>query len=263
MRRIINKGLLAVLLVLLPVFVGCTVKEDRVPCPCYLNVSFTHREAISHPVTLIGWDANEVFRETINVAEHDPYWVRAVQKGTLTLAACMGASTSRLLGHQVTIPSGSQADSLYAYHMDVDCTGEMAYAEVTLRKQFATVRVDLLQTAAQMREFKFNVEGTSCGFDLLDYSAVEGAFRFSPVATGRTVDFRIPRQADDALTLEIIHQGERLGLFPLGKYILRTGYDWNAEELQDIFITIDLVLGQVIVRVADWQEGVVFKLIEQ
>ena len=262
MKRKTYRGLLAALLVL-SLAVSCTVKEDRIPCPCYLNVSFADRGSIRHPVTLLGWAGNEVFRETINVEEHEPYWVKAVEKGTLTLSAVTGNNTSRVLGHTVTIPSGSQADSLYAFHEDVDCTGEMAYAEVKLHKQFATVRVDINQSASQMKQFRFNVEGNSCGFDLLDYSPVEGPYRFSPEATSRTVDFRIPRQADSEMTFEIVHNGERIGIFPLGKYIERTGYNWNAEDLQDIFITIDLVIGQIIISVEGWEEGVVIKLIEQ
>ena len=264
-RNTLRTGSLAALAVLLSGSIcSCTVKEDRTPCPCYLNVSFSGRDAISGPVSLLGWDEEALFREEVDVEDHDPYWIKPVRKGYLTLSACMGMTASGEQGHAVIIPVGNQADSLYAYHEDVDCTGEMAYARVTLHKQFATVRVDLLKSPAQMRELGFSVEGQSCGFDLLDHRPVEGAFHYSvPQVNARTMDFRIPRQRDDGLTLDIRRGEEHIGRFPLGEFIRRTGYDWKTEDLQDIFITIDLVLSEATVSVEGWEEGVVFHFVEQ
>jgi len=264
MRYRTRAGLAATLAVLLCGILSCTVKEDRTPCPCYLNVSFADRDAIAHPVTLAGWDGGALFREEIDVGEHDPCWTKAVRKGMLTLTACMGGMASDLRGHSVMIPAGSQADSLYAFHTEVDCTGETAYAHVTLLKQFATVSVDLHKTPARMQELSFIVRGTSCGFDLLDHRPVEGAFLYAvPQAKAGTLDFRIPRQKDDGLTLEVSRDGERLGLFPLGRFIRLTGYDWKAYELKDIRISIDLVLGEALISVDGWEEGVVIHFVEQ
>lgn len=266
MRKSITR-IIAAAAATLALLTSCTVKEDRVPCPCYLNVSFADRASIVKPVGLLGWDegSGERFRALVDVAEHDPYWVKAVRKGLLRLAAWTGAGTAVVTGHQVVIPEGAQCDSLYAYFTDVDCTGEMAYAEVTLRKQFATVRVDILKSASQMRDYTFSVRGGSRGFDLLTFDPVPGPFRFDPEpATGeRVISFRVPRQADNSLALAIWYRGQYLGEFPLGTYIARTGYSWTAEELQDIYIVIDLVLGQVTVTVEDWEEGVTFPFIEQ
>lgn len=252
--------------------VSCTVKEDRVPCPCYLNVSFAERETIPEgaEVGLLGWNAVELFRAGIDVAEHDPYWVKAVHKGKLILSAYRGVEKVSAKDHFVTIVPGQQADSLYAFHDVVDATGEMAYSEVTFRKQFCTVHLDILRRASEMRDFRFLVEGNTCGFDLLTFEAVPGTFRFEPVpeAGARIVDFRIPRQVDDSMTLTLWYRNpngtyEDIGVFPLGKYIERTGYNWKAEELQDVYIVIDLVLGTIHIGVYGWEEGATFTFIEQ
>ena len=50
--------------------------------------------------------------------------------------------------------------------------------------------------------------------------------------------------------------------FPLGEYIRQLGYNWNTEELQDIYVSIDLVRGLVNVSVEDWEEGMQFPLVE-
>jgi hypothetical protein len=77
------------------------------------------------------------------------------------------------------------------------------------------------------------------------------------------VTFRIPRQADDSLTVNIQPEDAPSACFPLGEYIRQLGYNWKAEELQDIFLSIDLVRGLVDLRVADWEEETVFPLVEQ
>ena len=251
---------------------GCTVKEDRTPCPCYLQVGFSDRGSIppGAEVLLLGWGEEELFRAGIDVADHDPYWVKAVRKGTFCLSACRGGGAVTGSGHCVTITPGHQCDSLYAYHAGVDATGDMAHAQVTFRKQFCTVHLDIMRTPSEMSRFRFLVEGNSCGFDLLTFDPVPGTYRFTPEPEtgGRLVDFRIPRQADEdlSLTLWCVNADgalDRIGTFPLGSYIARTGYDWKAEDLQDVYIIIDLVLGQMLVSVEGWENGVLFPFIEQ
>ena len=92
-----------------------------------------------------------------------------------------------------------------------------------------------------------------------------GGFRWEGAASRgeRIAQFRIPRQSDDSLSLSIRHDGAPAGTFPLGEYIDRLGYDWGSEELQDIYVTVDLVLGLVGVSVSGWEDGAVFPIIEQ
>lgn len=256
-------ALAAIAAVLLPL--SCTVKEDRVPCPCFLNVSFDDRENVISDVGLLGWDDAERFRESIDVADYDPYWVKAVHKGVFWLAAYEGVDRALASGRYVTIAPGSQCDSLYAYFTEVDAQGEMAYAEVSFKKQFATVRVDILKSASEMRSYDFFVRGNTDGFDLLTFEPVPGVFSYEPKpgAGQRVIEFRVPRQSDDSMALAIWREGLPLGDFPLGDYIRRTGYRWDTEELQDIYVVIDLVIGQITVTVEGWEEGAVFTFIEQ
>lgn len=269
-RTIIRTGVIGALLVLSAG--SCTVKEDRMPCPCYLNVSFSERESIPEKaeVGLLGWNAAELFRAGIDVADYDPYWVKAVRKGVFYLSAYRGVSDTTPGGRYITISPGFQSDSLYAYHTEVDARGELAYADVTFRKQFCTVHLDIMRRPSELRQFRFLVEGNTCGFDLLTFDAVPGTFRFEPVPEDgtRVVDFRIPRQVDDSMSLTLWYRNEdgtfdNIGTFPLGRYIVRTGYNWKAEELQDVYILIDLVLGHITIGVDGWEDGAVFTFIEQ
>lgn len=241
---------------------ACTVKEERRDCPCYLQVAFSDPGETGDAL-LLGWRESALFRETVRIEECRP-WTRAVEKGMLTVSACKGIRESILETHRVGIPAGHEADSLYAGSEVVDATGELARVEMPLRKQFATVYLDIRKTATALREYSFLVEGNTSGFDLLDHAPVPGLFRCMPKARDgeSIVTFRLPRQGDDSLTVTV-HSGNGLpATFPLGKYIIALGYNWKTAELQDIYVAIDLVNGLVDLRVADWEDGMEFPLVE-
>lgn len=246
--------------------VNCSVKEDREPCPSYLMVSFMDKGHIDSEVSLLGWYEEELFRDRIDVTDYDPYWVKAVRKGTVYFSAyrCKG-SDARVSAHYVQSPAGSQADSLYAYHTEVVAEGETEYVDVSFKKQFCTVYLDIRRSAQEMRSFSFGVSGNTSGFDVLTFEPVPGVFDFRTAAASgeRIVPFRIYRQMDDSMTVTVFRDGEVVGVFPLGMYIAKTGYSWESEDLQDIYIIIDLVMGQVTIAVEGWRDGAVFSFIEQ
>lgn len=253
----------ATLTILLAVIAACSVKEDRSLCPCYLQVTFSEPDTTGR-VELLGWNRETLFHNRVRIEDCRPSWNMSIKRGTFVLSACKGIGRSTLDGHQICIPMSCEADSLYAYFEEVDATGDFAYAEVSLRKQFATVFLDIRKTEEEIRSFRFLVDGNTSGFDVLDYSPVRGPFHCEPVPGEgeRLVTFRIPRQIDDGLKVTIMPKGAYSTRFPLGEYIRQLGYNWNTEELQDIYVSIDLVRGLVNVSVEDWEEGMQFPLVE-
>lgn len=241
---------------------ACSVRENRTDCPCRLRVVFTDPGAAG-TADLLGWDGDALFRERVRIEECRPDRERNVSRGHFVLSAWQGTKASSAEGHRVVLPPGKQFDSLYACFSDVDATGDVARAEVTFRKQFATVFLDIRKPAGTARHHTFSVEGNSCGFDLLDFGPVPGPFSCSPqMDEDGVVRFRIPRQADDALSVAIRDEEGFFVRFPLGKYVAGMGYDWTSEELQDIYVSADLVRGSAVIRIADWEEGVTFPFIE-
>ena len=244
---------------------ACTVKEDRNTCPCSLTVSFSDPDDSGY-VALLGWESETIFRDQVLIEDCRPEWTKSIRKGIFILSACKGIAGSSIpMEHEIRIPSNCQADSLFAYFEKVDATGDCAHASVHLRKQFATVFLDIRRSDETIRECRFLVEGNTCGFDVLDFSPITGSFHFEPVpaAEETVVTFRIPRQADDSLTVTVFPEDSPEVCLPLGEYIRQLGYDWKSEELQDIYLSIDLARGMVDLRVADWEEGTVLPLIEQ
>ncbi len=60
-----------------------------------------------------------------------------------------------------------------------------------------------------------------------------------------------------------VYSYQEMGTYALGEYIARTGYDWDADALQDIYVKIDFLRLTVTVSVAGWEDGVTYTLVEQ
>ena len=43
--------------------------------------------------------------------------------------------------------------------------------------------------------------------------------------------------------------------YPLGAAIKEAGYDWNDEDLEDVYVSVDIDLVKVSVGVGDWENG--------
>ncbi len=259
------------LLLLLYPLSACSVKEDRDPCPCLLYVSFPAEKPWGQALVNANLQEEDgrVSNHAISVPDCPGEWTHSVRKGEVLLSCHTNLSGSPAGGEELLLPPGNEADSLYAYWARLDCRMEEQHVSVRFLKQFCTVRLSVSQTAEQLQAYRFEVSGNSCGINLRNGESIPGEFRCRPRAKSgsATVDFRLFRQADDALQITIWHndggQDTRVGTFPIGRYIRETGYDWAAKELPDIFLKIDLVQNSINIRPADWEEGATYRLIEQ
>lgn len=246
---------------------SCTVKEDRSGCPCWLQVRVQNKEVVSTPVGVIGWNGSGLFDESFSIVEYPDYYERIVEKGFLHVLGYSGVRSMTLdAGHSLVIEYGRECDSLYSCSLPVDATGEFADAPLMLRKQFATVYLDIRKSADDLRDYSFVVEGGVCGFDLLRHSPVEGAFRCEPSAvSGSSVAvFRVPRQKDDSLVLGLTYDAGQgafaIDRYPLGRYIAALNYSWSSEDLQDIYIMLDIISGRINIGVDGWEPEIGFDL---
>lgn len=236
---------------------SCSIKEDRSPCPCWLDMDITSCAEHSNEVTLAAWNNDNLFKETVSVAEHSDVYERPVSKGMVSTAAFCGLSESSLSGSRIIIPEGMQADRLKAHAAVVDCTGESARDIVELYRQFATVYLSIKSQEQRVNPYEAHISGEICGIDLRGLSPVEGGFSFSPEkdSEGKWT-FRLPRQKEDSkLTLSMLFGGEVADQMPLSEWINDSGYSWQDRDLKDIYIGVDYAAGKVTVVIEGWGEG--------
>ena len=244
---------IAVLLVFLIISPGCTVKEDRELCPCWLLEDLSECYGSDSPLYISAWKNGRLFLEAINVRYFPAGFETTVARNVVEVSAYQGLKEMFQDGHRLLIPSGNEADSIYAHCSTVNATGESAYDLISLHKQFATVTV-VISDCPDYVSHELVLKGNVCGMDILDFSPIEGSFHCRAREMGKGVwSFRLPRQKDASLTLELIENGEFLKEYRVGEAILSGGYSWNKEDLDDIHLELEYNKSSVSVTVKDWE----------
>ena len=58
-----------------------------------------------------------------------------------------------------------------------------------------------------------------------------------------------------------ILEGRKADSFPVGEHILKSGYDWTADRLADIYIGMDYGGTETHIRIEPWENGNVYESI--
>lgn len=182
-------------------------------------------------------------------------------------------------GDEIRIPVGEQMDSLYGFFNMYHTRCESVLCDVELHKEFCTVSFTLGEEGYSS-PYDIEVWGNVAGVSAWDLIPVQGDFRYAPVQKNGVYQVRVPRQEDNSLELVMLEMpdqaghdgrppvgagddGERVVVdrLPLGEYIAMCGYDWTAENLEDVHIALDLENQQVMITVSGWDGVVVMDIV--
>lgn len=254
---------------------SCSVKESRWPCPCYL-VFEPQESALPQKqgcFLLSVYDDGASAREELRC---DILWSSIlsddssvkVSKGDKLISILDGLQGGTISEDNFLIAEGCQCDSIYACCSRVQCHGELAYVPVYSHKQFATVFLKMENGEQPYYPYSLAVVGSVDGFNLLSLEPHSGNFRYTcdPYLGENEFRFRIPRQADASMALELWDKSAEqpdapLESIPLGGYILESGYDWQADSLPDIYLGVDYARAELTININDWET--VIKLTER
>ena len=256
MNRFINIKAIAMLTAAITT-ASCSIKEDRTPCPCWLDIDITSCAEHTNEVTLAGYNGSRLFSETVAVADYPNTYEAVVTKGMVTSTAVTGLKESTIEGSKILIPEGSESEQIRAHSVLVDCTGESAMDKVELHRQYATVHLSMKGKDEEVNPYDLRIIGDVCGIDITTLSPVSGAFQFSPKKdSDGTWIFRLPRQNEDTrIRAELLLDGSVLDLLPLHEWIRQTGYSWVERDLKEIYIGVDFGQCSVSVSIQGWNEG--------
>lgn len=237
---------------------SCSVKEDRSPCPCWLQVTYLDSPDIER--SLSGFSSEKLF--STEVKSREVFVEVTVPRTFVTVSSYRKMPGISLCGNSILIEKGRQADSLYAHCASVDCRGEDAVDTVRHHKQFSTVYLTFENTQEElMGRYGIRVKGDVCGMDITSLCPVDGEFEFVPgeISEG-TYRFRVPRQKDDSIVFELISRedGEVVDTIAAGILIKDMGFDWKARDLNDIVMTIDFSKVTLEVSVREWDSHEIY-----
>ena len=163
-------------------------------------------------------------------------------------------------GDEIRIPVGEQMDSLYGFFKMFYTRCESVLCDVELHKEFCTVSFTLGDDG-YISPYDLEVWGNVAGVSPWDLMPLEGDFRFAPSQEDGVYRVRVPRQVDNSLELVMLEDSEIVDRLPLGEYITRSGYDWAAEDLADVHISLDMEKQQVMITVSGWDGVVVMDIV--
>ena len=172
-------------------------------------------------------------------------------------------------GDEIRVPVGEQMDSLYGFFKMYHTRCESVLCDVELHKEFCTVSFTLGEDG-YTSPYRIEVWGNVAGVSAWDLMPLDGDFRFAPSLENGVYQVRVPRQVDNSLELVMLeipgqvgYDGERVVVdrLPLGEYIARRGYDWTAEDLDDVNVALDLEMQQVMITVSGWDGVVVMDIV--
>ena len=231
---------------------GCSIKEDRTQCPCTVIVDFSGIDSTLHVNSgiLALTDGTLVLDDEIPSARYgEPYTFR-VRRVSTVIDIFSGWPDSVHDGTGFTVGRGEQFPELYLQTEVLDTDAEAVYLTAGLHKSYCKVTIDLKSGGDY--PYSLTVMGNACGY----YGTgeiVRGGFEYSPVPDRDGMcSVNIPRQYDSSLILRIAEANDILREFALGEYIIQSGYDWSAEDLEDIEVEIDYAKADIVFRVNDW-----------
>lgn len=245
---------------------GCSVKEDRLECPAW--VCF---EAYGGTVPDGDWSTMRLFAFRDGACVLDREYplsdflsgnlVVSVYPGPVHFAGVLGWPAGQVTDGVLRIPEGEQCSEAWGFDEPyvVKVDDEMRFTE-SLRALYANV---FIRVVGRGEDYPWDLvmEGTVDGYTLASLEPHRGPFSVSPVQEG-VEDFvvRVPRQVDGSLELALYGremstkagEGGKVYALPVGEIVGEGGYDWGADVLPDIHITVDFASLTVLIRVEDW-----------
>ena len=176
----------------------------------------------------------------------------ALVKAGLNVFAWYGGDGCVGTNEGLKIPYGEDCPEVYMDFFNLEAEGESVHKEVRMRKNhcIATIYV----RTEEAFPYRLVVKGEVDGYDP-DGTPSFGHFmcelELSESMNGRVT---LPRQRDESLCLEVCAEDSVLKVFTLGRYISATGYDWTAEHLEDLTLTLDYTHNVIGITIGEWDK---------
>lgn len=242
--------------ILLVTLSSCTVLEDRSVCPS--NLRLTVKKQPEHICQDgLAWcavyapDGSRLAVSPLDSMNgRDTTLLYSVSREMISAVA----SSREIISGSVIAGSGEEMEELYAYRLEIDCSGESAEGVIDQAdKQFCNLTVVLAEEALPYASAlgllaRSPYDGTS--FPSL--TAHQGDFRYSTAFDGRhSVDFRLPRQGDTGLCLDLVTD-DFTATCDLYTIMKEASYDWDAPSLDDFTVTVSINRIAGVIEVLDW-----------
>lgn len=259
-KMLIMKKMILSLAVLSAVLNGCSVKEDRMHCPCRLMLDFREVDTSVVRSASVVMTASDGFRFADELYHEDFQngYIVDIPKTSLNLGVWSGVDMI-VPGKGVVIPYGEDCPPVYFHTSFVNAEGESVREMVVMRRNHCVMTVRFDWNNADIRDVVLygNVDGYE-----YDGSPSSGDFKYllEPDVRGECSAV-LPRQTDASLALDVNDGTGVVKRFALGQYIEDSGYDWTDPDLKDISIEIDIAVLKISLTIQGWDKEHTFDVV--
>lgn len=250
---------LCVIALLLPN--GCSIKEKRCDCPCWLMLELGEIDGERFKSVEIDAFSDGGFHHSESVSS-DSYgrtYVVEVPRNGISVNVRADDGGLFRADRGVVIPLGESCPPIWQHTARFDTSMESCRDTVRLHKSYSLLTVEML-TGGGPCPFGLGIGGEACGY-APDGSVLKGDFLVECRPDERGVcSVRLPRQTESSLMLNILDGGASVREFALGEYIAASGFDWASPDLGDLTITVDFALTRISLSVDDWNRTFEFNV---
>lgn len=246
-------------LCILPIYLSCSIKEQRKDCLCKLRIDLSEFSQIGDIATVMLWDNNKnVINESVSVSKlNNKIYSETIPKSILTASIISESANIQLESRILRVKNSNESGNLYISNYQIDCNKEFVKNDAIPHKQFAKIYLKFMSKIIAIENLEFKVKSNYNGLDLYNISPIKGILDFKiDSLKNNLLIFNIIRQTEDSnLRIEIYHKEKCINNFNLSKYLRGIQYDWNKTDLDDIFIEIDRSNNIFKIEIKDWKEG--------
>lgn len=222
----------------LSALLSCSVKEQRDACPCRLEMDLS------------------AFREVTRQVHVD------TGSGERTLALSGGEDLiyreelSRRQALGVSVWCELETDSLYLFCQELSADRERLSVQAVPYKQFATVELYVMPPEEALAPVTYTIQSDYGAIDVRTGKPVKKDLSIPLGGQSDRFRFRLPRQDKNSHLVLLAREFDgRQRSYPLGQWVRDSGYDWQARDLDDLFVGVDFSTATVQIRIDGWQEA--------
>ena len=251
--------------VILSLFPGCSVKEDRIECPVYVTVLTDEFVRLGMNEGLVSFSGKRVIdREDVSfLSILRSGYRQACPREYARAAVFSGAENYILVENTMRVLPGCQAGLLWAYGESFSAQSDEYVIDATPHKQYCLVQFLFEDAATPPSDYpwRFRIKAACSGMDIYTLEPLEGDYSacVGPNALGAWYGV-IPRQKSNDLLLEVYlpdSDREETGrveyVIDLGARFEALGYDWTATDLRDITVKVGFASADITVSIQDWE----------
>lgn len=233
---------------------GCSVKEKRCDCPCWLMLELGEIDSARFKSVEIDVfsDGGFLHSESVGCDRFGKTYVVEVPRKSVRVNVRAGDEGLFQADRGVVIPFGEPCPPLWQYTSFLDTSTESRRDTVRLHKNYSLLTVEMV-TMGEPFPFGIGIEGDACGYGP-DGNVLKGDFSVGcdPDENG-LCSVRLPRQTESSLMLSILDSGTSVREFAIGEYIAASGFDWTSPDLGDLNITVNFALTRIHLEIDDWK----------